>query len=141
MTADGTIPGRESPKYDLNGDLAWNVFAVEQSKEAVLDGIQSVEFLVKGGPPYYKYHVHPDKEEKFWEDVTLLNSSNCRHRINDFYEKNPKAYGAQSKFYCSYPTWYFSCAIFQAWIVHSEHDHPPRHRICNHNIHIVYCNV
>ncbi|KAN0103103.1 hypothetical protein V8E51_011416 [Hyaloscypha variabilis] len=95
MTADGTIPGRESPKYDLSGDLAWNVFAVEQSKEAVLDGIQSVEFLVKGGPPYYKYHVHPDKEEKFWEDVTILNSSNCRHRINDFYEKNPKAYGAQ----------------------------------------------
>ncbi|KAE9374546.1 hypothetical protein N431DRAFT_543840 [Stipitochalara longipes BDJ] len=95
MAADGTIPGRESPKYDHNGDLTWNVTSVEQPKEAVLDGIQSVEFLVKTGPLYNKYRVQTGRREKFWEDVTVLNSSNCRHRINDFYEQNPKAYGAQ----------------------------------------------
>ena len=103
MTADGTIPPRDSPKYDLNGDLAWVITAIEQSREAVLEGIQSVEFLVKGGPSYSgntweRFCVQEGKGEKFWEDVTVLNSPNCRHRINDFYEKNLKAYGAQRKF-------------------------------------------
>jgi hypothetical protein len=102
MTADGTIPLRDSPKYDLNGDLAWAITAIKQSREAVLDGIQSVEFLVKGGPPYSgntweRFRVQKGKEEEFWEDVTVLNSPNCRHCINDFYEKNPKAYRAQRK--------------------------------------------
>ncbi len=50
MTADGTIPNRVSPKYDLNGDLTWVISAVEESREAVLDGIQSVEFYVQGSP-------------------------------------------------------------------------------------------
>ena len=102
MTADGTIPHRDSPKYDLNGDLAWVITAIEQSREAVLGGIQSVEFLVKGGPScsgnaWERFRVQKGKEEEFWEDVTVLNSLNCRHRINDFYEKKPKAYGAQRK--------------------------------------------
>jgi hypothetical protein len=102
MTADGTIPLRDSPKYDLNGDLVWAITAIEQSREAVLDGIQSVEFLAKGGPSYsgntlQRFRVQKGKEEEFWEDVTVLNSPNCRHHINDFYEKNPKAYGAQRK--------------------------------------------
>lgn len=102
MTADGTIPLRDSPKYDLNGDLAWTITAIEQSRQAVLGGIQSVEFLAKGGPPcsgntWERFRVQKGKEEEFWEDVTVLNSPNCRHHINDFYLNNPKAYGAQRK--------------------------------------------
>jgi hypothetical protein len=105
MTADGTIPTRVSPKYDLNGDLTWLINAVEESREAVLDGIQSVEFYVEGGPSrndnnnWGRFYVLDGKEEKekFWEDVTTLSSLNCRWRILDFYEKNPKAFGAQGK--------------------------------------------
>jgi hypothetical protein len=103
LTADGTIPAREIPKYDLNGDLAWSITAVENSREAVSDGIQSVEFLVTAGPPHgddkwRRFHVQEGKKKTFWEDVTVLNSLRCRHQINDFYENDPKAYGAQSKF-------------------------------------------
>jgi hypothetical protein len=102
LSADGTIPARESPKYDLNGDLTWSITAVEKSRDAVLDGIQSVEFFVAGGPSYNdntyrRWHTQEGKQQKFWEDVTTLSSLRCRHRINEFYEKNPKAFGAQSK--------------------------------------------
>jgi len=95
------MPVRESPKYDLNGDLAWVIENVEDSREAVLDDIQSVEFLVEAGPANNGSmwsRIQKGKESKFWEDVTVLNSLRCRHQIIAFYEKNPKAYGAQSKF-------------------------------------------
>jgi hypothetical protein len=105
MTADGTTPTRVSPKYDLNGDLTWNVTAVEESREAVLDGIQSVEFYVQGGPlrndtnNLGRFYVLDGKEkkEKFWEDATRLSALGCRWHIFGFYEKNPKAFGAQGK--------------------------------------------
>jgi hypothetical protein len=104
MTADGTMPTRVSPKYDLNGDLTWLINAVEESREAILDGIQSVEFYVQRSPSrndnnWGRIYVLDGKEEKekFWEDATTLSSLNCRWRILDFYEKNPKAFGAQGK--------------------------------------------
>jgi hypothetical protein len=105
MTADGTIPTRVPPKYDLNGDLTWIIYAVEESREAELDGIQSVELYVQGGPSRndnnnwaYRYVVDGKAEkEKFWEDATKLSSLGCRWHILDFYEKNPKAFGAQGK--------------------------------------------
>jgi hypothetical protein len=107
LSADGTIPARESPKYDLNGDLTWSITTVEKSRDVVLEGIQSVEFFVEGGPSYNdntyrRWHAQEGKQQKFWEDVTTLSSLRCRHRINEFYEKNPTAFGAQSKAHCSH---------------------------------------
>jgi hypothetical protein len=97
LKADGTLPERESPKYDLNGDLAWCISTIEKSREVSLNGSQSVEFLIKGGPSSHEFHwrIQEGKEQKFWEDVTTLNSMSCRHEINDFYQKNPKAFGKE----------------------------------------------
>jgi hypothetical protein len=97
LTADGTLPERKSPKYDLNGDLAWCIVIIEKSREVSLGGSQSVEFLIKGGPSYQdnRWRIQEDKVQKFWEDVTTMNSLNCRYEITDFYQKNPKAFGKQ----------------------------------------------
>jgi hypothetical protein len=101
LSADGTIPERESPKYDLSGDLAWSISSIEKSREVVVDGSPSVEFLVKAGPSCSavsrRHQIQEGKVKKFWEDVATMNSLDCRWSINEFYEKNPKAYGAQSK--------------------------------------------
>jgi hypothetical protein len=96
MAEDGTIPTREAPKYDLNGDLTWIIRSIEKSRAAAVEGIRSVEFLVKGGPcsASSRWHIQEGKEQQSWEDVTTL-SLGSRWRVIDFYDKNPKAEGIQ----------------------------------------------
>jgi hypothetical protein len=95
LAADGTLPDRDSPKYDLNGDLAWTISTIENCREVIVDGVPSVEFFIKGGPSIgVRYRrIQEGKEQEFWEDISTLNSMHCRHSITEFYHKNPKEIG------------------------------------------------
>jgi hypothetical protein len=97
LAADGTLPDRDSPKYDLNGDLAWIISTIEKCREVSVDEVPSVEFFIKSGPSISAryWRVQEGKEKEFWEDISTLNSMNCRHKIVDFYENNPRACGMQ----------------------------------------------
>jgi len=98
LGADGTRPERKTPKYDLNGDLAWNILEVTASRESISDdGASGVEFKVTCVPNTKRYyHGHSEDEKKTsWEDVTVLHSVTARSSIYTFYSQNANASGKQ----------------------------------------------
>jgi hypothetical protein len=97
ITFEGTIPEREIPKYDLDGELAWYINDIAASREADADcGIPSVEFKVSCEPFLRQQYRYASHKITSWEDVTVLNSVDAQGCILDFYEKNPNAYGKQA---------------------------------------------
>jgi hypothetical protein len=100
MTDQGTMPKRETPKYDLNGDLAWYVQRIEASRKAQSDdGGPSVEFRVKCLPESSPGRWYPRRETMetitSWEAVSVLHSASMRWDIVQFYAKNRNAFGMQ----------------------------------------------
>ena len=95
---DGTLPSRRVPKYDLNGDLAWWVYKIDDVREVgSSDDIVSVEFKISCGPERYRIWDNPPLEGNYsWEDVSVLNSSQAREQIVDYYTKNLTAAGKQA---------------------------------------------
>jgi hypothetical protein len=99
LTDQGTMPRRETPKYDLNGDLAWYVLRVEDSRKVLSDdGGSSVEFRVRCYPESDPGRYPPrtqDKEVTSWEAVSVLHSASAHWDIVQFYSKHRDAFGKQ----------------------------------------------
>jgi hypothetical protein len=104
MTEQGTMPKRETPKYDLNGDLAWYVQRIDDSRKVESDdGGPSVEFRVKclpeSRPEISPARWYPRRETTetitSWEAVSVLHSAGMRWDIVQFYAKNRNAFGMQ----------------------------------------------
>jgi hypothetical protein len=91
---EGTIPKSVISKYDADGDLAWSIRGIMDSRRYEPAGFpSSVEFKVRcvalNGPRNWNWSGLP--EETSWEDVNILN--NYRGGILEFYRKYPGAYG------------------------------------------------
>jgi hypothetical protein len=100
VTDQGTMPKRKTPKYDLNGDLAWYVLGVEESRKVLEDdGGSSVEFRVKCYPesnPRRRYLRTENKDTiTSWEAVSVLHSASVHWDIVHFYSKHRTAFGKQ----------------------------------------------
>lgn len=93
------MPRRETPKYDLNGDLAWYVLRVEDSRKVLSDdGGSSVEFRVRCYPESEPGRYPPrteDKEVTSWEAISVLHSASAHWDIVQFYSKHRDAFGKQ----------------------------------------------
>jgi hypothetical protein len=97
------MPKRETPKYDLNGDLAWHVSRIEESRKVQSDdGGPSVEFRVScilESDPLAPYRQYPTRTKietiTSWEAVSVLHSARARWDIVQFYADNRTAFGKQ----------------------------------------------
>jgi hypothetical protein len=93
------MPRRETPKYDLNGDLAWYILRVEDSRKVLSDdGGSSVEFKVRCYPESVLRRFPPRKEDMevtSWEAVSVLHSASAHWDIVQFYSKHRNAFGKQ----------------------------------------------
>ncbi|KAG4438127.1 hypothetical protein IFR05_006407 [Cadophora sp. M221] len=98
LDAVGVRPPRNSPKYDLDGCLAWDVLAVLDSRETGGDdgsaGIEfEVECWVKTG--YFRLYSSEGRKEICWEDASVL-GPRARHHVVNFYRSNPEKSGLEA---------------------------------------------
>ncbi|TAQ88297.1 hypothetical protein B7494_g3405 [Chlorociboria aeruginascens] len=101
IKADGTVPKRPVEKFDLNGELAWRVYQIHDSRQIDDGENQTVEFLLSCSGVHRSWMTINEREEaveamgRSWEDVTVLTGSQPRHMILEFYTGHPKADGKQ----------------------------------------------
>ncbi|KAH8594779.1 hypothetical protein B0O99DRAFT_672786 [Bisporella sp. PMI_857] len=88
----GTIPSASAPKYDLVGDLAWEIDTVHASR-ASDDDTFGVDFLVKLRHRESSGWVY--ETDKSWENISVLNNFNQRAEIAEFYRHHPGSYGKE----------------------------------------------
>ncbi|KAE8451915.1 hypothetical protein EG329_002756 [Mollisiaceae sp. DMI_Dod_QoI] len=112
--ADGTFPERETPKYDLDGTLAWTIVHINASREIVTDfGDIGVEFCVDYNT--IGNHRCSSGEEESWEDMAVLDPIHTVDRIVQFYEHNRDAFGKE--------------LVLQAWKQRAPLDAREQHRM------------
>ncbi|KAH7321672.1 hypothetical protein BKA65DRAFT_512727 [Rhexocercosporidium sp. MPI-PUGE-AT-0058] len=92
ISADGIRPRRDTPKYDLDGFLAWHIESVLESRmSSGEDGSTGVEFqlkcLVRDNPTSQQ-----NRTVICWEDASVVGPI-YRDRIVQFYKSNPNEPG------------------------------------------------